>query len=336
MCSEIKGEKAMTIGLMSATICFLVSLILSPLIIKKLQKLKAGQNILIYVEQHKDKSGTPTMGGIIFVLASCVGYLLTLGTNNTLATIAMMSLVFFGCLGFLDDFIKIKFKQNEGLKPYQKIIGQVGLSLIIAIYIYMSDLVGSKMIIPFFGMTIDVGYWIIPIVVIFFLAVSNSVNLIDGLDGLCGGVSSVVLFAFSIVILNLISTSDGVYLEELNNIYVVTLSVFGGVLGFLCFNMFPARVFMGDTGSLALGGFLSSIFSLTKEYFLIALIGFAYVMTTISVILQVLSFKLTKKRIFKMTPIHHHFEQYIHESKVTNIYIIVTIVISILTISLII
>lgn len=326
----------MTIGLSCAIICFLVSLIVAPLIIRRLKKLKAGQNILIYVEQHKDKSGTPTMGGLIFILSACVGYLFTLGSNNMLATISMMALMFFGCLGFLDDFIKIRYMQNEGLKPYQKVIGQVGLSLIIAIYIYMSDLVGSEMIIPFFDVTINVGYWIIPIVVIFYIAVTNSVNLIDGLDGLCGGVSSVVLLAFSIVLLNTMSSVDGVYLEEINNIYIVTLSVFGAVLGFLCFNMYPARVFMGDTGSLAIGGFLSSIFALTHEYFLIIILGIAYVVTTISVILQVVSFKLTKKRIFKMTPIHHHFEQYVHESKVTSVYIILSIIISIFAIGLII
>lgn len=324
----------MRVGLMCAVVCFLVSLIIAPIIIKRIQKLKAGQNILIYVEQHKSKSGTPTMGGIIFLLSSIVGYLFTINSSNTLATICMLSLLFFGVLGFLDDFIKIKFKQNEGLKPYQKVIGQVGLSLIIAIYIYMSDMVGSKMIIPFADVSIDVGFWIIPIVVIFYIAVTNSVNLIDGLDGLCGGVTSVVIFSFSIVLLGLTSGLDGVYLEEINNIYIISLGVFGALMGFLCFNVYPAKIFMGDTGSLALGGFLSSIFALTREYFLIILLGIAYVITTLSVILQVISFKLTKKRIFKMTPIHHHFEKSIHESKVTNIYIILTIIVSILTISL--
>lgn len=325
----------MRAGLWCMVICFLVALLISPIIIKKLKKLKAGQNILIYVEQHMGKSGTPTMGGIIFLLASIVGYFFTLNTDNTLATISMLSFIFFGCLGFLDDFIKIKFKQNEGLKPYQKIVGQVGLASIIAVYIYMSGIVGSQMIVPFLNITIDVGAWIIPIVIVFYLAVVNSVNLIDGLDGLCGGVSSVVLISFSIVLLSLQSTFDGVYFNEINNIYIVTLSVCGGVLGFLCFNMYPAKVFMGDTGSLALGGFISSIFALTREYFLIIFLGIAYVITTLSVILQVISFKFTKKRIFKMTPIHHHFEKSTHESRVTSIYIILTIVVSALTLSLV-
>lgn len=326
----------MKMGLLNLVLCFLVALIISPIIIRFLRKLKFGQNILIYVEQHKTKSGTPTMGGIIIILSALVGYIFLLKGNDTLATISLMALVFFGCLGFLDDFIKIKFKHNEGLKPYQKVIGQFGLATIIAVYIYMSDMVGSKMLIPFWNIEIDVGFWIIPIVILFFIAVVNSVNLIDGLDGLCGSVSVVVLVAFAIVLLTMQSETHGVYFDELNNIIILILGVAGGVLGFLCFNIFPAKVFMGDTGSLALGGFLASIFALTRQYLLIAIMGFAFVLTTLSVIIQVFSVKVFKRRVFEMTPIHHHFEKVTHESKVTSMYMILTIIINILTISLII
>lgn len=324
----------MKLGLINLIMCFLISVLISPLIIKWLRKLKFGQNILIYVEQHKSKSGTPTMGGVIFILSALIGYLLSLNGNNTLATISILSLLFFGVLGFLDDFIKIKFKQNEGLKPYQKVIGQLGLSIIIAIYIYMSDIVGTSMIIPFWNIEIDVGFWIIPIVVIFYIAVVNSVNLIDGLDGLCGGVSSVVMLSMAILLAIISNNFSGVYLTEINNIIIVILGVAGGVLGFLCFNTYPAKVFMGDTGSLALGGFIASIFALTKNYLLIVVMGFMFVVTTLSVIIQVIVYKLTKKRVFRMSPLHHHFETMTSEAKVTNIYIILSIIFGILAIVL--
>lgn len=324
----------MKIGILNLILCFCVSVILSPVIIRRLKKLKAGQNILVYVEQHKGKSGTPTMGGIIIIVSSFVGFLIFWKENNMLATISILSLLFFGMLGFLDDFIKIKFKHNEGLRPYQKVIGQVGLSLIIAIFIYMSDMVGGEILIPFTHKTFDIGFWIIPFVVLFYLAVANSVNLIDGLDGLCGSVSSAVLIVFGIILAITSKAFDAVYLSEVNNIIIVTLGVAGAILGFMCFNVYPAKVFMGDTGSLAIGGFLASIMALTKQYLLIFVIGALFVLTTLSVIIQVVYFKITKKRIFKMTPIHHHFECATHESKVTSIYMILTIILGILSICL--
>ena len=324
----------MKLGLINLVLCFVVALIISPMIIKFLHKLKFGQSILIYVEKHKQKSGTATMGGIIFLLSSFVGYFVFFQKNNILATTVMLSFLFFGILGFLDDFIKIKFKQNEGLKPYQKIIGQLGISIILAVFIYNSQLVGTACNIPFSSKTIDLGFWIIPFVIFIYLAVVNSVNLIDGLDGLCGGVSAVVIVAMSILITIISSSIEGVIAIEHTNVVKVSLGVAGSVLGFLCYNCYPAKVFMGDTGSLALGGLIASMTILTRNYFLIIIIGIMFVLTTLSVILQVTYFKLTHKRIFKMSPLHHHFEQTTHETKVVAIYIIVTIVVSILTISI--
>lgn len=324
----------MKLGLINLVLCFVVALIISPMIIKFLHKLKFGQSILIYVEKHKQKSGTATMGGIIFLLSSFVGYFVFFQKNNILATTVMLSFLFFGILGFLDDFIKIKFKQNEGLKPYQKIIGQLGISIILAVFIYNSQLVGTTCNIPFSSKTIDLGFWIIPFVIFIYLSVVNSVNLIDGLDGLCGGVSAVVIIAMSILITIISSSLEGVIAIEHTNVVKVSLGVAGSVLGFLCFNFYPAKVFMGDTGALALGGLIASMTILTRNYFLIIIIGIMFVLTTLSVILQVTYFKLTHKRIFKMSPLHHHFEQTTHETKVVTIYIIVTIVVSILTISI--
>lgn len=324
----------MKLGLVNLVVCFLIALIISPVIIKELYKLKFGQNILIYVEKHKQKNGTATMGGLIFLISGIVGYFIFFNKNNRLATMALISFVFFGVLGFLDDFIKIKFKQNEGLKPYQKIIGQVGISIILAVFVYKSSLVGATCNIPFTTKTIDLGYFIIPFVIFVYLAIVNSVNLIDGLDGLCGGVSTFVIIAMSILIAIISKDYVGVSAEEINNLNIFSLGVAGAVMGFLCFNCYPAKVFMGDTGSLALGGAIASMTIFSKNYFLIMIIGIMYVLTSLSVILQVLSYKLTHKRIFKMSPLHHHFEQNNHETKVVAIYIIVTIIISVLTISL--
>ncbi|MBQ7351658.1 MAG: phospho-N-acetylmuramoyl-pentapeptide-transferase [Clostridia bacterium] len=324
----------MKFGLLNLVLCFFVSLMISPVIIKWLKKLKFGQSILVYVEQHKGKSGTPTMGGIVFIISSILGLVVFWSKNNTFAVISIMSMLFFGVLGFLDDYIKIKYKHNEGLKPYQKILGQLGIASVLAVYIYLSGMNGGVILIPFSHIEWNIGWGIIPFVIIFYVAVVNSVNLIDGLDGLCGGVSSVVIFAFSIILVIISGGIEGVVQSEFVNLSIVLLGVVGAVLGFLCFNWFPAKVFMGDTGSLALGGLLASSFALSGQYLLILILGFAFVLTSVSVILQVVSYKLTKKRIFKMSPIHHHFESSSHEAKVTILYVIMTIILCVLTISL--
>lgn len=322
----------MKLGLINLLVCFFITILFAPLIIKCLRKLKFGQEILVYVEQHKTKSGTPTMGGIIVILSAVIGYLIFLRKDNILATICILSLVFFGVLGFLDDFIKIRLKHNEGLKPYQKVIGQLGLSVILAVFIFMSDLVGTEIAIPFTNKVIDIGFWIIPFVIFYYVAVVNSVNLIDGLDGLCSGVSSVVILVLTIILTILQDLTSSVYFNELNNIIIVSLGVVGALFGILCFNGYPAKVFLGDTGSLAIGGFIASITALTKNYLLLPIVGIVYVLTTLSVIIQVMIFKITKKRVFKMSPLHHHFESYMHESKVTLLYIISTILVCFITI----
>ena len=323
----------MELGLINLVVSFFLAIAVAPLIIRWLKKLKFGQEILVYVEQHKSKSGTPTMGGVIILIAGVIGYLVFYRANNILATISILTMLSFGILGFLDDFIKIKLKHNEGLKPYQKVIGQLGISIIIAVYIYMSDLVGSEVVVPFTNYTFNLGWGIIPFVVFFFVAVVNSVNLIDGLDGLCGGVSSVFIFVFAIILSLLSSSLTGVYFEEVNNIIIVLLGVAGSVLGFLCYNGYPAKVFMGDTGSLALGGLIATTTALTRQYFLVCVLGVLYVLTALSVIIQVIVFKITKgKRVFKMSPLHHHFEVTSHEAKVTLIYVMITLIIGVLTI----
>lgn len=324
----------MKFAIINLVICFLLSVIFSPIIIRGLYRLKFGQSILVYVEKHKEKSGTATMGGLIFILSAFIGYFIFLKDDNVLATISMLSFLFFGILGFLDDFIKIKYKHNEGLKPYQKIIGQLGISIIIAIFVYNSDLVGSECLIPFSNSKVNLGIWIVPFVVIVYLSIVNSVNLIDGLDGLCASVSSVVLLVLTIITFIASKFLDGVYLSETTNLIIVSLGIVGAVLGFLCYNSYPAKVFMGDTGSLALGGFIASLTTFTKNYFLFMIVGIMFVLTCISVVMQVGYYKMTKKRIFKMAPLHHHFEQTQHEVKVVVVYVIVTLIVGLLSICL--
>ena len=319
-------------GLINLILCFVIVLIISPFVIRFLRKIKFGQSILIYVEKHKGKSGTPTMGGMIFIFAVSVGYLVFFRVNNTFATIGLLSLLFFGVLGFLDDFIKIKYKHNEGLKPYQKIIGQLGIAIIIAFYAYYSNMIGDAIRIPFTDIEFGMGVWVIPFIVLIYLAVVNSVNLIDGLDGLCAGVSSVVVSVLVIIVAIMSKSFEGVYAEEIINLNTLALGLVGGLMGFLCFNGYPAKVFMGDTGSLAIGGFIASYLVLTKNYLLILLVGLPYVITALSVIIQVAVFKLTKKRVFKMAPLHHHFEQSCNETKVVLIYILLTIIVGVLSI----
>lgn len=324
----------MRFAILNLLLCFTISILISPLIIRWLRRLKFGQSILIYVEKHKEKSGTPTMGGLIFIIAGVIGFLLFWNKNNLFATISIMSFLFFGIIGFFDDFIKIKFKQNEGLKPYQKIVGQLGMAIVIAIFSYQSNLVGSCIALPFSNRLVDIGFWIIPLIIIFYLAVVNSVNLIDGLDGLCGGVSSIVIFVISIIITIISSSYSGVYFDELNNLVIVAFGVVGGLLGFIIFNSYPAKVFMGDTGSLAIGGFIASMCVFSKNYLLIMIVGVAYLITALSVIIQVIVYKATKKRVFKMAPLHHHFEQDFHEVKVVVGYVILSIIVGVMTICL--
>ena len=325
----------MKLGLWNLIVSFVVSILIAPIIIRWLRKLKFGQSILVYVEQHKTKSGTATMGGIIFILSTIITAMFFIKKDNMLSIICLLGFLAFGVLGFLDDFIKIKFKQNEGLKPYQKIIGQLGISIIFAIYIYNSSMIGGEIAIPFTDITVNIGGWIIPFVIFYFVAVVNSVNLIDGLDGLCSGVSSVFLLSFSIILAILSAGYSGVYFNQVNNIIIVLLGAVGAIVGFMCFNGYPAKIFMGDTGSLAIGGLIAVSTALTRQYLLMCIIGMLYVLTAVSVIIQVVVFKLTNgKRVFKMSPLHHHFEVKHHESKITTVYTIVTMIIAVIAIAI--
>lgn len=323
--------------LLCFVIAFVISVILGPVVIKLMKKLKYGQNILSYVDNHTSKQGTPTMGGVIFIFATILSFLLFINNHIEYAVITLLSMFGYGLVGFLDDYIKIRFKHNEGLKPYQKVIGQLGIAILIAIYVYMSGFNGGEILIPFSDKSIDIGVWIIPFVILTFIAVTNSVNLTDGLDGLATGVSFVYMIGFSaifgIYIFDVINSGAGhAIVQELISCFILCGGFMGALIGFFLFNSNPAKIFMGDTGSLAIGGFIASICVLTKFYLIIPILGIMFVISSISVILQVLYYKATKKRIFLMAPIHHHFERMgVKENKIVVIYMIITLIVVVLS-----
>lgn len=279
-------------------ISFFITLILGPIVIPVLQRLKVGQSIRdAGPKSHISKSGTPTMGGLIMLGALGITTL-TSGVINRDLYVVLFSTIAFGAIGFVDDFIKVVLKRNLGLKAYQKLMGQIVIAVAIAVYQSSASVTGTKILIPFLNTYWDLGFLYVPYIATVVVATVNSVNLTDGLDGLASGVTLIVASFFSLVALNWGYTSLAVFSGALT----------GTCLGFLRFNAHPARVFMGDTGSLALGGAIAAIAILMNLTLFIPIVGGIYFAETLSVILQVASFKLTGKRIFRMSPLHHHYE----------------------------
>lgn len=308
---------------------FFVTLVISPFIISLIKREKVKQVILNYVEGHMQKSGTPTMGGIIFLISISVVSFICFDGSSTLATLSILVFVAYGLIGFLDDFIKFKFKRNLGLTPLQKIIFQLAVSIAIGIFVYQNGIVGSILIVPFTRFSIDIGWGIIPVVAIIYLATTNSVNLTDGLDGLASATTFSYMLSFLGIMLVFISTNlagmSEVELSEMSNILTLSAVVCGAMLSFLIFNCFPAKIFMGDTGSLALGSLVASVAVFSRMSLYIPILGIMFVLSSVSVILQVAYYKLTKKRIFLMAPLHHHFEKKgVHEVRITVCYALVT------------
>ncbi|MGU8704509.1 phospho-N-acetylmuramoyl-pentapeptide-transferase [Clostridium perfringens] len=301
---------------MAIVISFIVASILGPIIIPLLHKLKFGQNIRQEgPKSHLKKAGTPTIGGLIFIFATIITMFIMVGNPTDEAMIALYSFVGFGFVGFLDDLLKIIKKKNEGLTSGQKMILLLIVSGFLTWYAY--KYIGTSINIPFLNGQINFGLFYIPFVMFYFAGVTNAVNLTDGLDGLATSVTVLVTTFLGIISYNLGHISLAIF----------CVALAGSLLAFLRFNAFPARVFMGDTGSLALGGAVAMVALILKMPLILVLIGIIYVIETLSVILQVASFKLTGKRIFKMAPIHHHFEQLgWSETKIVSVFSIITVV----------
>lgn len=312
----------------SILVSFIISLAAGYIGVPFLKRLKFGQQVRDDGPQtHLSKAGTPTMGGIIIVVALVITTFLFRTGSYQYVLFSLGVTLGFGLIGLLDDMIIVVKKRSLGLRAYQKILGQTGIALIAAVFAYTNPQIGSKLIVPFSGAEWDLGFWYIPFTVISVVLIVNSVNLTDGLDGLASGVTIINAAAYMIIFYGLLQNLSGQYLEESDtlNMAVFSASLTGACLGFLRFNTYPAKVFMGDTGAFALGGALSVIVVVSRLQLLLIITGFMFLLTSISVILQVGSYKLRKKRIFKMAPLHHHFElKGVPETKIVAFYMLIT------------
>lgn len=306
--------------ILAIIIAFAISALLCPIIIPFLHKLKFGQQVRDDGPQsHLKKQGTPTMGGLIILSSIIITSLFYIPSYPKIIPVLFMT-AGFGIIGFLDDYIKIILKRSEGLTPLQKLAGQIVITGIFAWYVLNSGEVGNDMLIPFTGgfedgKFLSLGILFVPALFFVTLGTDNGVNFTDGLDGLCTSVTILVATFLTIVAIG----------EDMG-ISPITGAVVGSLLGFLLFNVYPAKVFMGDTGSLALGGFVASAAYMMRLPLFIPIIGLIYLVEVLSVIIQVTYFKKTGgKRIFKMAPIHHHFELCgWSETRVVAVFSIVT------------
>lgn len=307
-------------------IAFLVTAVLGPVVIPWLSKLKFGQKILeVGPNWHKNKAGTPTMGGIMFIIGVCisVGGLLAAKFDIRLAMMLVIA-VGFGIIGFVDDYVKVVKKRNLGLTAKQKFALQAILSVIYIAVLKETGNLNTEIIIPFVKTTVVLPWWLYIVFILFVVTGTvNAVNLTDGIDGLATSITVVVSLFFALAAVMLKSSGEAVF----------AMALLGGCLAFLMFNKHPAKVFMGDTGSLFLGGAISVLAVGMGMPLVLIICGFVYLFEALSVIMQVTSFKLTGKRIFKMSPIHHHFEMCgWREVKIVSVFTLVTVVLCIISV----
>lgn len=319
---------------LSFLVAFAVCLFLCGMLLPILKRLKAGQEILQYVTEHSSKQGTPTMGGIAFIVAiACVSSIFCDWSNRATA-VAIAVFVAYGVVGFLDDFIKIRYKRNMGLHAYQKILVQLAIAVLVALFVYADIAIGDKLRIPFTNKQAHIGFWIVPLVVFIYLACTNSVNLTDGIDGLATS-TTICFLAGMIVLLNreltiLESIGDTYAYKQTQDLITLCYVSSGALVAFLLFNCNDAKVFMGDTGSLALGAMVACVAIFTRMSLFIPIVGIMFVVSSVSVIMQVVYFKVTKgKRIFLMAPFHHHLQKkQWSETRICVLYSIVTVFIT--------
>lgn len=297
-------------------LAFVISVILGPIIIPYLRKLKMGQTERTEgVQSHLKKAGTPTMGGIIFLLSTVVTSIFFVKDYPKIIPVLFLTLGF-GVIGFLDDYLKVVLKRSDGLMPGQKMACQIVVTAIFAFYLVNFTDVCLAMRIPFFPQyELNLGIFAVPVLFIAVIGTVNGVNFTDGLDGLASSVTIMVATFFSVVA---IGTNSG--------IEPITCAVVGALMGFLLFNVYPAKIFMGDTGSLALGGFVAGTAYMLQMPLFILIVGLVYVVEVLSVMIQVTYFKATHgKRFFKMAPIHHHFELCgWSETRIVTVFSVVT------------
>lgn len=299
----------------SAILAFLLSLVFCRVLIPVLRRIKAGQNILVYVKEHKSKGGTPTMGGIAFLLAATLAVTLVFRRAQKTLLVTLAVGLSYMIVGLIDDFLKRKHKENLGLKAWQKMLFQLAIAAFSGIYCFRAGL--TELRLPFFNARVELGGWIVPFSVFVFVATVNAVNLTDGLDGLAAG--SCVPFFFTLGTLIVLQNGQ-------SGLAMLSFALVGALVAYLFFNVSPASVFMGDTGSLSLGGFAACIGLFSGNALYIAIVGVVFVLSVISVLVQVIYYKATGgKRVFLMAPIHHHFqEKGYSESKISYAYFAIT------------
>lgn len=319
----------LTKSLFALMIGFILSTVFGYFLIPILKKIKAGQRINVYVENHQKKSGTPTMGGLIFIIPTIVTILILLFTKKIEFSVNLLIVLFvfisYSMIGFLDDYISIKKKRNEGLTQTQKLLLQFVVALVF--YLLYSLYTDSKSVLEItaLGIKWHLG-WFYGVFILFLLVgSSNAVNLTDGLDGLAGGLSAISFLAFGLI-------SWGSYwIQGYQDMGIFCFVLVGSLIGFLVYNTNPAKVFMGDTGSLTLGATLATIAILTSHELSLAVIGGVFVIETLTVIIQVISVKFFHKRVFLMAPIHHHFERLgWRESDIVKLFWIVGLILALL------
>jgi phospho-N-acetylmuramoyl-pentapeptide-transferase len=335
---------------LAAVTALIFSMIVGPKIIHLLRKYQIGETIRIEgPESHQVKKGTPTMGGLIILVSIFIGVILWADLTNIYILLIFIATMAMGAVGFVDDYLKSVKKMKKGLVSKYKLAGQILTGLVLGIVIYYSpyfDGLHSNTSIPFFkNLEMDFSYFYIIVIIFVITATSNAVNLTDGLDGLAAGMIAIVFLAFSGMAyisgnVNFSNYLNIIYLPGSGELAVYCMAIFGAAIGFLWYNTYPAQVFMGDTGSLALGSALGAVAILLKKELLLVIIGGVFAIEVMSVIIQTTYYKYTRKkygegkRIFKMAPVHHHFElKGWHESKVVVRFWIIGILLALLSLT---
>lgn len=318
---------------------FAMAMVFGPIVIPWLKRLKMGKEIYdLGPQSHMKKQGTPQMGGVIFAVPALIaGVALSYKEGFGYLAMVLVSAVGFGLIGFVDDFIKAKFKKAEGLTPMQKTAPMLVISLGLAIWAYMTPSIGSGWKIPFTDIVWDLGIFYIPLMVFVMLGTVNSANLLDGVDGLLGGCSLFDFVTMALICVTM-AAGDAENAAGLLDVAIFAGAMVGGLMGFLRFNSHPARVFMGDVGSFFIGGALVGMTTVTGTTLLLPIIALTMMVSSLSVIIQTTYFKYTRKktgtgkRIFKMSPLHHHFElSGMPETQIVTMYYLVTVALCLIT-----
>ncbi len=301
----------------AALTALLISLLVGPILIRRLKQYHVGQRIRkLGPQNHQKKAGTPTMGGMLIIIALFVSVFLWADLTNRYVWMMLIATLGFGMIGFMDDYIKLVRDRSEGLRPKQKLLFQTLLAFVIVIILMLfpEDSITTSLPLPFFKRAMpELGWFYLPFAMLVIIGTSNAVNLTDGLDGLAIGPVMIASLVYAVIVYATGNVKFANYLQipYIHGVGELTLFCFGMVgasLGFLWFNTYPATVFMGDIGSLALGGALGTVAVISKHEILLILVGGIFVIEVLSVIIQVVSFKLFGKRVFRMAPIHHHYE----------------------------